>query len=219
MIGRRAALATLVGWVVSVLLAAGSTSAMTPSSDDPEAVAAVAAARAALEETLRSALEILEDESLSTDEKRDRVITLTEERFDFDVIARLVLARSWRRFDAEQRTDFTREFKRHLAATYGARIKDYSEEKVEFGEARLETNGDVTGETRLVGGAAGDGVSIRYRMRNREGEWKVIDVIIEGISMVSNFRSQVRDLLAGSTPDELIEKLRHKNAERISSKT
>ncbi|MFQ5699212.1 MAG: phospholipid-binding protein MlaC [Myxococcota bacterium] len=212
--------ARLEASIVYLLLAAAPGLAMAHSYEPPgQEGDAVEAARAAVEETVRKGIAILQDDSLSPQVKRDRVIALAEERFDFDLIARLVLARSWRRFDPEQRAEFTREFKQHLAATYGDRLRDYSEETVEFGPAHLEANGDVTGETRVVGGAAGEGISVQYRMRNRRGEWKVIDVIIEGISMVSNFRSQVRDLMAGSTPDELIQKLHRKNVERSASRT
>jgi ABC-type transporter MlaC component len=49
-------------------------------------------------------------------------------------------------------------------------------------------------------------------MRSRQGEPYVIDVIIEGVSLVQNFRAQIKELLQGSTPGELIEKLRKKNA-------
>jgi phospholipid transport system substrate-binding protein len=61
------------------------------------------------------------------------------------------------------------------------------------------------------GGAAADGVEIDYRMRQREESWKVIDVVIVGVSMISNFRSQVKEIVHAEGADQLIEILREKN--------
>jgi phospholipid transport system substrate-binding protein len=180
----------------------------------PGSVCADDASRAAatLRTTVEAALDILDDEALSAEQRREQVEALVEDRFDFVVIARLVVARGWRRFSETEREEFIAEFKRHLSATYGRRLHAYDNEKIEFGSTRVESNGDVTCNTRIVGGAAGSGVDIDYRMRSRQGEAYVIDVIIEGVSLVQNFRAQIKELLQGSTPGELIEKLRKKNA-------
>jgi phospholipid transport system substrate-binding protein len=171
-------------------------------------------AQATLETTVEQALAILGNGQLDPGARREKVTALAEQRFDFELMARFVVARDWKRFTDTQRAEFTAEFKKHLAATYGEQLEAYSEERVEFGTARVERNGDVTGATRVIGGAAGDGVDIAYRMRRRDGEWYVIDVIIAGVSMVQNFRSQIREVLQNSTPDELIERLRKKNEAR-----
>jgi phospholipid transport system substrate-binding protein len=67
----------------------------------------------------------------------------------------------------------------------------------------------------VVGGAA-DGARLDYRMRARDGEWKVIDVVIERISLISNFRSQIQEVVSSEGPERVIEILREKNAERGS---
>lgn len=169
-------------------------------------------AAATLRTTVEAALEVLGDEALSAEQKREQVEALVEDRFDFAIIARLVVARGWRRFSETEREEFIAEFKRHLSTTYGRRLEAYDNEKIEFGDTRVESNGDITCNTRIVGGAAGSGVDINYRMRSKQGEAYVIDVIIEGVSLVQNFRAQIKELLQGSTPGELIEKLRDKNA-------
>jgi phospholipid transport system substrate-binding protein len=183
----------------------------------PAAAADVESASTMVRTTVESAIDILADEGLSTDQKRTRVEALVDAHFDFAVIARLVVARRWKQFSEAQRTSFIEEFKTHLSATYGRRLEAYDDEQVEFGSARTESNDDVTVKTRIVGGAAGSGVEIAYRLRERKGEWYVIDVIIEGVSMDQNFRAQIKSLLQGSTPDELIEKLHAKNVARASA--
>ena len=85
----------------------------------------------------------------------------------------------------------------------------YANEKVEIRDSRVEPRGDVTLMTVIVGGAA-NGIDMNYRMRNRDDRWKVIDVVIEGISLVSNFRTQFKDIIGRDGPDGLLEKLRDK---------
>lgn len=74
-----------------------------------------------------------------------------------------------------------------------------------------EPRGDVTVKTKVVGGE-NDGALVDYRMRQEDGSWKIIDVVIEGISLVANFRDQFRDVMGREGPSALLGKLREKNA-------
>jgi len=70
----------------------------------------------------------------------------------------------------------------------------------------------VTVKTRVVGGAAGDGVQIDYRMRAiNGGSWLIIDVIPAGVSLIQNFRSQVQEIVTQKGVDKLIQTLHEKN--------
>jgi phospholipid transport system substrate-binding protein len=201
-IGRLGPAAALLGALTSAAPAAGT---------DAESAAAM------VRTTVGMAVEILDDGSLSPSQKRTRVEALVDEHFDFPVIARIVVKERWREFSGTQRTAFIEEFKKHLSATYGKRLEAYQDERVEFGEARVGSKGDVTVATHIVGGSAGSGVAIDYRVRERDGAWYVIDVKIEGVSMDRNLHEQIKSLLHGSTPDELIEKLRAKNAAKTGA--
>ena len=176
--------------------------------------AAQAGARAAVNETVDNVLAVLRDESLSRPTRLERVEQLAYGRFDFDTISKLVLARNWNKLTPEQRADFVAQFKRHLSLTYGDNLEEYSDENVEVGSTRVEGNGDVTVRTRLVGGGRPEPVLIDYRLRPKQGEWRVIDVIIEGVSMIANFRSQTQEIITEKGADGLIDALRAKNAKR-----
>ena len=65
-------------------------------------------------------------------------------------------------------------------------------------------------KTRILGGQF-DGAEIAYRLRNRRDEWKIIDVVIEGVSLVSNYRSQFKEVLNGGSIEDLLVRLRDKN--------
>lgn len=177
----------------------------TPAGADPSADA-----RAVVKQAADEILGILRDDALDLDQKRSRIEQIAYDNFDFERMAKLALARSYKKLDPKQREEFQAEFRRHLALTYGRNLEAYSDEGLEIGEQREHKNGDVTVSGVVVGGK-NDGATIDWRMRRRNADWKAIDVVIEGVSMIANFRSQVQDIVKSKGPAELITQLREKN--------
>jgi phospholipid transport system substrate-binding protein len=169
--------------------------------------------RDAIQQLTDAALKVLGDKSLDTETKRHRLEDLVYARMDFDTMTRLVLARNYTRFSPEQREEFTRLFKEHLSLTYGRSIESYRNERVEITADRKEPDGDWTVKSKIVRGG-GDDVMLDYRLRQENGVWKIIDVIPERVSMVSNFRSQFQDLISRGGPEHVLAVLREKNAKR-----
>jgi len=163
-------------------------------------------------ETLEKVVAILQNADLPAAERRRRIEKLAFDVFDFETMGKLVLARSWRKFDTEQRREFIEQFKQHLSRNYGSRLDRYQQTDVDVVAARIEPRNDVTVLSRVVGGDF-EGVELDYRLRRRDGEWKVIDVVIEGVSLVANFRSQFREIVNRKGPDGLLAQMRAKNAE------
>lgn len=180
------------------------------------ALCAVAAAaepgpRAVIEQTVDQVLAILRDSKRSNTQRRADLEAIAHSRFDFDTMSRLVLAANWKKLSPAQQTEFVDEFTRFLANDYGGRIERYEQEQVEITGDRPEARGDHTVKTKIVGGA-NDGALVDYRMRQRGGSWRIIDVVIEGISLVANYRDQFREVAGRGGPTVVIEKLREKNA-------
>lgn len=198
--------------VAVVALSSGSTRAAggPAPTEDPEAF--LAAPTALVADTVGNVVAILQDGSLPTDERRRRIEKLAFEVFDFPTMGKLVLARNWKKFDASQRREFIAEFRVHLSRNYGSRLDRYRQTDVEITGARIEPRNDVTVHSKVVGGEF-DGVGLDYRLRERDGEWKVIDVVIEGVSLIANFRSQFREVVSQKGPDGLLDQMRAKNAE------
>lgn len=167
-------------------------------------------ARTVVEATVADVLSVLREAELPVPERRSKIEEIAYARFDFQTMGKLVLARNWKKFDDTQRVDFIVEFKRHLSRSYGERIERYEQEQVEITGEREEQRGDVTVLTAIRGGQF-DGSEVHYRMRDRDGAWRVIDVIIENVSLVGNFRSQFKDIVGRNGPDGLIAQLRAKN--------
>lgn len=168
------------------------------------------AARATVRATTSDVLAVLADTSLDTDGRRQRVENIVFASVDFETVSRLVLARNWRRFSEEQRTEFVREFKSHLSRTYGRNIDNYSDQRLEITSDRAEARGDWTVRTRLRRSGA-EAILVDYRLRANEGSWKIIDIIVEGVSLIANFRSQFQEILANHDPDHLLKLLHDKN--------
>ncbi len=176
-----------------------------------ERAAAEPGPREVIEQTVEGVLAVLRDPTLGQGDRRAAIEAIAYERFDFTTMSKLVLARNWKRFSAEQRDEFLREFKNYLANAYGDRIDRYEQEEVEIVGEREEPRGDVMVRTRIVGGEYA-GATVDYRLRGRTGRWLVIDVVVEGISLVSNYRDQFREVLSNGGPDHLLVRLREKNA-------
>jgi len=166
--------------------------------------------RKLIDDTAVQIVAILARKTDTTEQRVSEIEAIAYELFDFTTMSKLVLARNWRKLSPEQRTTFVKEFKRHLSHTYGTRLDRYDQERVDVYAAQVEQRNDVSVKTRIVGGQF-DGAEISYRLRQQAERWRIIDVVIEGVSLVSNYRSQFQEVLNTGTVDDLIAKLRDKN--------
>jgi phospholipid transport system substrate-binding protein len=181
---------------------------------------AAAAGRAGAEQSPRDVVQttsdqvlaVLADKDLSKEARRDKVKAIVLQNVDFDTLSRLVLARNWNQFSPQQQQEFEREFQGHLATTYGRRLDDYHNEKVAIVGDRKEPNGDWTVLTKILRGGGSNDVSVDYRLRQSNGQWKMIDFIIEQVSLVANFRSQFQEIVSSGGPEHLLQVLREKTA-------
>lgn len=172
---------------------------------------APSAARSVVEKTVEEVIAVLRDAELSAEQRLASIERIVYGRFDLDTMSRYVLARNWQRFSKEQQIEYVAAFKRYLSNNYGGRLGRYDQFGVDVTGARGESNGHVTVRTVIVGGEF-EGAQLDYRLRDTDGSWKVIDVKIEGISMVSNFRDQFKEVVSSGGPELLLKKLQEKNS-------
>ncbi|MFM8410212.1 MAG: phospholipid-binding protein MlaC [Alphaproteobacteria bacterium] len=182
------------------------------------AVAATPARAATPNETIdrvsSRVIEILKDKALDSATRRRRVEDVAYGAFDFDVVSKLVLARNWATLTPEQQKRFVDEFKQHLSVTYGKNLDSYANEKVVLLGDREEARGDWSVKTKIARGGGSDDILVDYRLRKPPGsdDWKIIDVTIEGVSLVANFRSQFQEIMASGGADRMLALLAEKNA-------
>jgi phospholipid transport system substrate-binding protein len=167
-------------------------------------------AKALIEKTVVQVLGVLKDEARTTAQRRLELEKIAHARFDFRTMARLVLARDWKRLEDDKRDEFVDQFTTYLANDYGNRLERYQQEEVEVMGEAPKPRGDVEVRTKIVGGQ-NNGAIIDYRMRKGKDGWRIIDVVIEGISLVANFRDQFREVIARGGPEALLQKLKEKN--------
>ena len=170
------------------------------------------APRALVDQLSKDVLAVLADAGTSTDQKRQRLEQLVVANVDFDTLSRLVLARHWSAFSPTQQEEFVREFKRHLSLTYGKNLDSYHDEKITITGDREEARGDWTVHSKILRGGGSNDISLDYRLRKVDGQWRIIDFIIENVSLVANYRAQFQDILGGGKPESLLAMLRDKNA-------
>ena len=146
---------------------------------------------------------------------RNKIYKLAEEKilpnFDFERIARLVLGKAWRKATKEQRKQFKYEFKNLLLRTYAVALSKYKNQKIEYKPMRMKSSDKiVTVKTEIVQSGA-QPISVDYALAKQEKGWLVIDIIIEGVSLVTNYRSQFASEIRRNGMDSLIKALAKKN--------
>jgi phospholipid transport system substrate-binding protein len=158
------------------------------------------------------ALEVLRDPALkgeSAKETKERKIwTIIDGVFDYTELSKRTLAQHWKQFSPDQQEEFTRLFGKLLGSVYIDRIMAYKDEKVIFG--KVTDLSDKTAEVQSEILRFSKSIPIHYRMILGNGEWKVYDVVIEGVSLVQNYRSQFREILTNKPPEDLLKMLRQK---------
>jgi phospholipid transport system substrate-binding protein len=132
--------------------------------------------------------------------------------FDFERMARWVLGKHWKRASPDQQQRFVNEFRTLLVRTYGTALLEYRDQQIKFLPLRMTAGSeDVTVRTE-VAQSGGVPIPISYSMFHREDGWKVYDVTIDGISLVSNYRSSFSSEIKDQGMDKLIQRLVERNA-------
>jgi phospholipid transport system substrate-binding protein len=145
------------------------------------------------------------------EEKIAGIREIINEVFDWNELSKRTLGKNWKKFSPEQKKEFTHLFSRLLEGVYADRLLAYSDEKVVFEKETELKKGrvEVASHIRLADGTK---VPLNYRMIDKDGKWRVYDVVIEGVSMVKNYRGQFRELLSKGSPADLIETLKKKTS-------
>ena len=146
-----------------------------------------------------------------TKDRRDQLRQTISSRFDFTEMARRSLGSQWRRIGPKEREEFVRLFTDLLERAYIDRIEGYSDEKFAYVRENLDKNyAEVN--SRIVTNN-GEEFSLNYKVMLKNGEWKVYDVVVENISLVNNYRSQFTRIIANSSYDELVRRMKEKQIE------
>ena len=174
------------------------------------------AAAATPTETLKSysdhVVKILDDPGLKgrKEDRRAAVRKVAEEIFDLTETAKRALGPHWQQRTPAEREEFTQLFADVLESTYIARIDEYGGERVKYVGEKID--GDVAVVNTRVVTRKGTEVPVDARMLRRGDKWYIYDVILEGVSLINNYRTQFDRIIRTSSYGELVKRLKERKA-------
>ena len=170
--------------------------------------------------TVDRALVVLKDPrfkpAAKTKERRSQLKQILFARFDFTEMARRALGANWRRRTPQEQEEFVRLFTDLLERAYADTIETYTDERIIYVGEKQDGNYAEVNSKILTG--KGQEFTIDYKTHVVGGEWKVYDVVVENISMVNNFRSQFNRVINNSSYEELVRRLKEKQADLPAAK-
>ncbi|MEW7994322.1 MAG: ABC transporter substrate-binding protein [gamma proteobacterium symbiont of Ctena orbiculata] len=162
-----------------------------------------------IKETVNQVLTVLKDQSLGRQDRRDQVKEIVRKRFDYESMSQVILAANWRKASKPQQEQFITLFRELLEQTYFSAIDSYSDQSVRMGRERMK--GKLANvQTFIV--AAKKELAVSYKMRFRNDDWYAYDVAVDGVSLVSNYRTSFRNLVKSKGMEGLLAELAQKVA-------
>jgi phospholipid transport system substrate-binding protein len=167
-----------------------------------------------LRQTTDKVLAILQDPQFKSPTKiphrRDRLRQVIATRFDFPEMAKRSLGSNWQRLNSAEQRQFVQLFTDLLERTYSDQIAAFDGEKIVYGrEQQNENQAEV--DTKIIT-KKGEAFSVNYKLLAADQQWKIYDVVIEDVSLVNNYRSQFNRMLANSSSEDFLRKLRERPA-------
>jgi len=165
-----------------------------------------------LKTSVDKVLTVLSDKELTLDEKKSKVIEITNTVFGFSLMAKLSLGKEhWSQFNSEQRAEFTSLFIKLFQDFYVDKLDLFSNEEVVFQPPIIANEKKVQIPTVLL--SKGKKYSVLYKMAKTKNGWRIYDIAIEGVSIIHTYRSQYHHILEEGEIEDLLTKMREKKIE------
>jgi len=158
-------------------------------------------------------LAVLKDPTLKDETfletKKEKLWEIMDTVFDYHLLSQYSLGRAWRQITVKQQEDFIRLYGLFLGKTYMGRILSYGDEKIEIEKEKPLADTIAEVQTTVIS-KNNQNIPIHYRLILNNGKWKIFDVVIEGVSLTKNYRTQFNNFLSGKSMDQLLEVLKKK---------
>ncbi len=168
---------------------------------------------------INKVLDVLRDPALKAEaakkQKEERVWSIIGQAFDFAELSKRTLSRNWKKLNPKQQKEFTSLFARLLGNIYMDRVMKFNNEKVVFTKERMLSEKRAAVQSKIV--SQDREIPLNYKMILKNGQWKVYDVTIEGVSLTKNYRSQFKKILRKNSPEKMLQILRKKVGRRVKS--
>ncbi len=167
-----------------------------------------------LKKSLDGIIEVLKEQGLDREVRREKIRVLFRERFDFRIMSRRVLARNWKKTTPDIQDRFVALFTDLLETTYIGRIEEYSDERIDYINERIKEKRAII-DTVIVTKSVE--IPINYKLTLTGDLWLVYDVVIEEVSLVRSFRSSYSEIVKKEGFEGLLAKMEDKVEELKSS--
>ena len=154
-------------------------------------------------------LEARKDKTRLTEQDRDGIRAAVNQRFDYRKMARGSLGSQWKKLEENQKVEFTEVFRQLLERSYGNRLASYRGQKIEY-DGAIYKKKRASVKSRVIDGDKE--TPVVYRLYQAKTGWKVYDIKIEGVSLVSTFRKDFKSILKKDGFDKLVTQLTEKVA-------
>lgn len=181
----------------------------------------VSTAQAAIEpydlvkQTAEDVLTVLKSDKDIQAGDQQKLYALAEEKilpnFDFDRVCRLVLGKNWRIANDAQKSAFKKEFRSLLMRTYASALSKFKNQVIEYKPAQLSKDKSLARVKTEILQDSGPAIAVDYTLNVQDDVWKVFDITIENVSLVTNYRNQFSSEIRNNGLDSLIAKLAAKN--------
>jgi len=162
-------------------------------------------AKELLQRKVEAAIAVLQKNDFDQQEKNKQIIEIVTPLFDFPLMAKLSLGRKyWPGIVEEKRQRFTELFTQRLKASYLDKLTLYTDEKVVF-KTPVQEKRKIKIPTELI--SKNNTISMLYKLHESTNSWLIYDIEIQGVSIISTYRSQFEQVLSKGTIDELLIKL------------
>lgn len=162
--------------------------------------------------TIDEVLRIIRDKELKqaakAEERRSLLEKVVAERFDYQEMSRRALGAPWNQLSDKEKQEFVSLFQTLLTSSYAEKVESYSGEGVQYLNERTEKDYAEV-RTKILSGKTE--IPLDYRLINRGTDWRVYDVVVDGVSLVNNYRGQFTKILRASSYPDLVDQLRKKS--------
>jgi phospholipid transport system substrate-binding protein len=168
-----------------------------------------------IRQTVDDVVTVLSDETLKaperTEERRQKIRQAVFQRFGFDEMAQRALAQHWRKRTPEEQKEFVALFSDLLERSYIDKIESYGggKQNILYTKETIDKDGYASVRSEIVN-KRDMNVEVEYRLLQRDGNWAVYDVVIEGVSLVNNYRTQFNKIIMESSYENLVKQMKLK---------
>ena len=152
--------------------------------------------------------DLLGKQDIKKNERNEKIVGELNEIMDFQLAAYLSLGKHWKKISKTQKKEFVETFQQYINNYIVEKIDLYTNQKIDIGDSKIVKKGRAELEIGILSG--GETLQVNFKLRkNKKKEWRVYDVDIEGVSLITTFRSQFSGVLKNSSFEELLEKLKN----------